>query len=122
MRTMSITGPGGPGARVPVFCGDGAPVQPLPTAARMTDVASHTRVMARILAQAGVKFFHVGPNERCSQPEVPLPYCWEGPDGSRVLTMRSAAYGSERWSAWQLGRAFYSNPPVAVRAPVRSNP
>jgi alpha-mannosidase len=68
--------------------------QPPPTAAKMTDVMSHTRVMATILAQAGVKFFHLGCNEGCSRPEVPLLYWWEGPDGSRVLTMCSAAYGS----------------------------
>ena len=69
--------------------------RPLPTTAKMTDVVSHTRVMATILAQAGVKFFHLGCNEGCSRPEVPLLYWWEGPDGSRVLTMCSAAYGSD---------------------------
>ncbi|MGA2500639.1 MAG: hypothetical protein ABSH20_23120 [Tepidisphaeraceae bacterium] len=69
--------------------------QPLPTAAKMTDVISHTRVLATILAQAGVKFFHLGCNDGCSRPEVPLLYWWEGPDGSRVLTMCSAAYGSD---------------------------
>ena len=69
--------------------------QPLPTAAKMTDVMSHTRVMATILAHAGVKFFHLGCNEGCSRPDVPLLYWWEGPDGSRVLTMCSAAYGSD---------------------------
>ena len=68
--------------------------QPLPTAAKMTDVPSHTRAMATILAEAGVKFFHIGCNEGCSRPDVPLLYWWEGPDGSRVLTMCSAAYGS----------------------------
>jgi alpha-mannosidase len=68
--------------------------QPLPTAAKMTDVTSHTHVTATILAQAGVKFFHMGCNEGCSRPDVPLLYWWEGPDGSRVLTMCSAAYGS----------------------------
>jgi hypothetical protein len=69
--------------------------RPVPTAAKMTDVVSHTRVTATILAQAGVKFFHIGCNEGCSRPEVPLLYWWEGPDGSRVLTMCSAAYGSD---------------------------
>ncbi len=69
--------------------------QPLPTAAKMTDVMSHTRVTATILAHAGVKFFHLGCNQGCSRPEVPLLYWWEGPDGSRVLTMCSAAYGSD---------------------------
>jgi alpha-mannosidase len=69
--------------------------QPLPTAAKMTDVTSHTWLTATLLAQAGVKFFHIGCNEGCSRPEVPLLYWWEGPDGSRVLTMCSAAYGSD---------------------------
>jgi hypothetical protein len=39
--------------------------RPAPTAAKMTDVVSHTRVTATILAQAGVKFFHIG---NCSGP------------------------------------------------------
>lgn len=69
--------------------------QPLPAAGKMTDVTSHTRVTATVMAQAGVKFFHLGCNEGCSHPEVPLLYWWEGPDGSRVLTMCSAAYGSD---------------------------
>ena len=68
--------------------------KPLPTAAKMTDVTSHTRVTATILAHAGVNFFHLGCNEGCSHPDVPLLYWWEGPDGSRVLTMCSSAYGS----------------------------
>ena len=34
--------------------------QPLPTAAKMTDVPSHAWAMATILAHAGVKFFHIG--------------------------------------------------------------
>ena len=69
--------------------------QPPPTAAKMTDVTSHASVTATVLAQAGVRFFHLGCNEGCSRPEVPLLYWWEGPDGSRVLTMCSAAYGSD---------------------------
>jgi hypothetical protein len=68
--------------------------QPLPTAAKMTDVTSHTGVTATVLAHAGVKFFHLGCNDGCSHPDVPLLYWWEGPDGSRVLTMCSAAYGT----------------------------
>ena len=34
--------------------------RPLPTAAKMTDVTSHTRVTATVLAHAGIKFFHLG--------------------------------------------------------------
>lgn len=68
--------------------------RPLPTAAKMTDVTSHARATATVLAHAGVTFFHLGCNEGCSHPDVPLLYWWEGPDGSRVLTMCSSAYGS----------------------------
>jgi len=69
--------------------------QPLPTAGKMSDVTAHTWALATILAHAGVKFFHIGPNSGCARPSVPLLYWWEGPDGSRVLTMCSAAYGSD---------------------------
>ena len=68
--------------------------QPLPTAAKMTDVPSHAWAMATILAHAGVKFFHIGCNAGCTHPDVPLLFWWEGPDGSRVLTMLSSEYGS----------------------------
>jgi hypothetical protein len=68
--------------------------RPIPTAAKMTDVTSHTRATATVLAHAGVNFFHLGANEACSHLEVPLMYWWEGPDGSRVLTMFSSSYGS----------------------------
>jgi len=68
--------------------------QPLPTAAKMTDVTAHASATATVLAHGGVKFFHLGSNEGCSHPDVPPLYWWEGPDGSRVLTMLSAAYGT----------------------------
>ena len=68
--------------------------QPLPTGAKMTDVPSHAWAMATILAHAGVKFFHIGCNGGCTHPDVPLLFWWEGPDGSRVLTMLSSEYGS----------------------------
>ena len=75
-----IARPGGPGARLR-FSVEMARLagQPLPTAAKMTDVTSHTGVTATILAQAGVKFFHLGCNEGCSHPDVPRLYWWEGP-------------------------------------------
>ena len=61
----------------------------------MTDVPDHTRGLATILAHAGVKFFHHGCNDNCSHPDVPELYWWEGPDGSRVLTVFSWWYGSD---------------------------
>ena len=46
--------------------------QPLRRRPRWTDVTSHTGVTATVLAHAGVKFFHLGANQGCSHPDVPL--------------------------------------------------
>jgi len=67
---------------------------PLPGAAKMTDVPSHDRVLATVLAQAGVKFMHIGCNWPSGYVKYPPLFWWEGPDGSRVLTMYSCMYGS----------------------------
>ena len=45
--------------------------QPLPTGCKMTDVPDHTRGLATVLANAGVKFFHLGCNDNCSPADVP---------------------------------------------------
>ena len=69
--------------------------QPLPTGCKMTDVPDHTRGLATVLANAGVKFFHHGCNDNCTPADLPELYWWEGPDGSRVLTALSRTYGSD---------------------------
>ena len=69
--------------------------KPLPTGAKMTDVPSHTRFMPTLLRHAGVNFLHLGCNPGSAPPEVPFLFWWEGPDGSRLLTMYSAHYGNE---------------------------
>ena len=67
----------------------------LPRDAKMTDVPSHSWVLPTLLRHAGVDFLHLGCNPASSSPQVPLLFWWEGPDGSRLLTMYSAAsYGS----------------------------
>ncbi|MCC6124057.1 MAG: hypothetical protein IT426_03780 [Pirellulales bacterium] len=66
----------------------------LPRDAKMTDVPCHTWFLATMLKHAGVDFLHVGGNWVCHPPEAPLLFWWEGPDGSRVLTMHTAEYGS----------------------------
>ena len=67
----------------------------LPHDAKMTDVASHSWVIPTLLKHAGVDFLHLGCNSVCSSPDVPTLFWWEGPDGSRLLTMYSAGdYGS----------------------------
>jgi hypothetical protein len=60
---------------------------PLARDAKMTDVPSHTWILPTILRRAGVTFLHLGCNPCSSSPEVPDLFWWEGPDGSRLLTM-----------------------------------
>jgi alpha-mannosidase len=69
--------------------------QPLPREAKMTDVPEHTWILPTILHHSGVEFLHIGCNAASSSPAVPELFWWEGPDGSRVLTMYSAKdYGT----------------------------
>ncbi|MBN2133999.1 MAG: hypothetical protein JW741_31135, partial [Sedimentisphaerales bacterium] len=66
----------------------------LPVSAKMTDVPGHDWIIPTLLAHAGVKFFHFGSNPTNVQVEMPRIFWWEGPDGSRVLTMFSSGYDS----------------------------
>jgi alpha-mannosidase len=69
--------------------------QPLPRDAKMTDVPSHSWVMPTLLKHAGVDFLHLGCNAASSSPQVPRLFWWQGPDGSRLLTMYTAeSYGT----------------------------
>jgi alpha-mannosidase len=68
---------------------------PLPRDAKMTDVPEHTWIIPTILRHAGVTFLHIGCNGMSSPPEVPDLFWWEGPDGSRLLTMNTGkSYGT----------------------------
>ena len=68
---------------------------PLPISAKMTDVPGHGQLLPTILAGAGVRFLHLGCNEYATPPAVPPLFFWEGPDGSRTLTMYGkGGYGS----------------------------
>lgn len=68
---------------------------PLPRDAKMTDVPCHSWILPTLLHHAGVDFLHLGSNPGSSSPQVPPLFWWEGPDGSRLLTMYSAGgYGS----------------------------
>lgn len=68
---------------------------PLARGAKTTDVPSQSRALATGLAHGGVKFMHIG----CNWPsgyvhDLPPIFWWQGPDGSRVLTMYSSIYGT----------------------------
>ena len=66
-----------------------------PTAAKMTDVPGHTRMLPSLLHQAGVRFLHLGCNPFSTPPEVPVIFRWEGPDGRQVVTFyNKGEYGS----------------------------
>lgn len=67
---------------------------PLPRDAKMTDVPEHTWFLPTLLHHAGVEFMHIGCNGMSAPLKVPALFWWEGPDGSRVLTMYSTQYGT----------------------------
>jgi len=68
--------------------------RPLPRAAKMTDITCHTWLLPTLLRHAGVEFLHLGCNAACPMPDVPTLFWWEGPDGSRLLTMYAGDYGT----------------------------
>lgn len=69
--------------------------KPLSISAKMSDVPQHSWFVPTLLANAGIKFFHIGTNNQCIPPDVPDLFFWEGPDASRVLVFISKqSYGS----------------------------
>ena len=67
---------------------------PLPLDAKMTDVPTQSWLLPTMLQHAGIQFLHIGSNPVAAPPDVPTLFWWEGPDGSRLLTMFSHDYGS----------------------------
>jgi alpha-mannosidase len=61
--------------------------------AKQTDVPGHTRFMPQVLARSGIRLLQIGANNGVRGVSVPLLFRWEGPDGSRVLTQVTPAYG-----------------------------
>lgn len=75
---------------------------PLPRAGKMADVPSQANLLATGLARGGVKFMHIGSNWPSGYVKYPPLFWWQGPDGSRVLTMYSSIYGSTTGLNWPL--------------------
>jgi hypothetical protein len=63
-------------------------------AAKMTDVPGHTRGIVPLLAEAGVKFLHLGVNAASPVPDVPDVFRWRAPGGEEVLVMYQNSYGA----------------------------
>jgi hypothetical protein len=65
-------------------------------AAKMTDVPGHTRAIVPLLAEAGVRFLHIGVNPACAPPQVPPVFRWrDQASGSEVMVMYHTNYGLE---------------------------
>ena len=56
-------------------------------AGKMTDVPGHTRAMIPLLANAGIRFLHLGVNPGSTAPAVPELFRWQHPEGSELLVM-----------------------------------
>jgi hypothetical protein len=62
-------------------------------AAKMTDVPGHTRAIVPLLAEAGIKFLHIGVNEASTAPDVPPVFVWRDGGGADIVVMVQHSYG-----------------------------
>ena len=67
---------------------------PLPRGAKTTDAPGQPWIFPTILHQAGIDFYHMGVNDATTPATTPLLFWWEGPDGSRLLTLKTNTYGT----------------------------
>ncbi|WEX10593.1 DUF5054 domain-containing protein [Chelativorans sp. AA-79] len=63
-------------------------------AAKMTDVPGHTRSIVPLMAEAGLKFLHIGVNTACPPPDVPEIFRWRAPGGEEIVVMYQRSYGA----------------------------
>ena len=68
-------------------------------AAKMTDVPGHTRSIVPLMAEAGIRFLHIGVNPACPPPAVPPLFRWRAPGGEELLVGYSGAYGAPMTAA-----------------------
>ena len=63
------------------------------TAAKLTDVPGHTRAIIDLLADAGIRFLHIGDNPTSRPPEVPELFVWRAPSGRELDVIYNVGYG-----------------------------
>ncbi len=63
-------------------------------AAKLTDVPGHTRGIVPLLAEAGIKFLHIGVNPGSTVPSVPPLFRWQDDSGAELMVMYESGYGS----------------------------
>lgn len=68
--------------------------QTLSTAAKMTDVPGQSWIFPTLFTHAGIKFYHMGGPLVNKTFALPPMFWWEGPDGSRLLTLYNNNYGT----------------------------
>jgi len=66
-------------------------------AAKMTDVPGHTRGIVPLLAEAGVKFLHLGVNAASRVPDVPDVFRWKAPGSEEIVVMYQPSYGATQF-------------------------
>lgn len=70
--------------------------QPLSISAKMSDVPGHSWIIPTLFTHAGIKFYHMGGPVVNKELGLPPFFWWEGPDGSRLLTLYNNGYGSSQ--------------------------
>ena len=68
-------------------------------AAKMTDVPGHTLGMVPLMAEAGIRFLHLGVNTASPVPEVPPIFRWRAPGGEELVVMYQGSYGATDFPA-----------------------
>jgi len=63
-------------------------------AAKLTDVPGHTRGIVPLLAEAGIRFLHIGVNPGSTVPRVPPLFRWQDESGAELMVMYESGYGS----------------------------
>ncbi|MDF0480004.1 DUF5054 domain-containing protein [Vagococcus sp. PNs007] len=62
-------------------------------ASKLTDVPGHTIGMVPLMAEAGLKYLHIGVNASSAIPTVPELFVWRAKDGSEIVVHYAQDYG-----------------------------
>lgn len=62
-------------------------------AAKMTDVAGHSRGIVPVMAEAGLELLHVGVNDACPLPDTAPLFRWKSPDNTELTMLFQSGYG-----------------------------
>ncbi len=65
-------------------------------AAKMTDVPGHTRAIVPLLADAGMKYLHIGVNFASKPPDVPPVFVWRSGGSEVIVHYDKGGYGGTR--------------------------